>query len=77
MRKLSPLTGQMAVGIDKQHNNRWETLLSVDDYVGEVIRLLERAGEMDNTYFLFTSDHGFQLGQVRNTTPSCILTALD
>jgi hypothetical protein len=42
-------------GIDAQHNNRWETLLSVDDYIGEIVRMLEAAGEMDNTYFLFTS----------------------
>ena len=34
MRHLSPLTPSMAQGIDNQHNNRWETLLSVDDYIG-------------------------------------------
>ena len=27
--------------------------------------MLEEANEMNNTYFLFTSDHGFQLGQHR------------
>lgn len=65
MRHLSPLTPNMAIGIDSQHNHRWETLLSVDDYIGEIIDMLEEANEMNNTYFLFTSDHGFQLGQHR------------
>lgn len=61
MRQLSPITEAMGKGIDGQHNMRWDTLLSVDDYVGEIVRMLEDAQEMDNTYFLFTSDHGFQV----------------
>jgi N-acetylglucosamine-6-sulfatase len=65
MRQLSPLTPSMAVSIDTQHNSRWETLLSVDDYVGKVIALVEASGQMDNTFFLYASDHGFQLGQHR------------
>jgi N-acetylglucosamine-6-sulfatase len=55
----------MGLAIDGQHNMRWDTLLSVDDYIGEIVRMLEDAKEMENTYFLFTSDHGFQLGQHR------------
>lgn len=55
MRHLSPLTPSMAQGIDNQHNNRWATLLSVDDYIGEIVGMLEEANEMSNTYFLFTS----------------------
>ena len=46
-------------------SSRWETLLSVDDYVGQVVAMLKAAGQLDNTYFLYTSDHGFQLGQHR------------
>ena len=56
MRQLSPITDP--AGIDSQHNNRWETLLSVDDYISEVVGMLTAAGQMDNTYFLYSSDHG-------------------
>ena len=63
MRQLSPLPDTS--GQDSQHNMRWETLMSVDDYVEEIVTMLEAAGAMDNTYFLYTSDHGFQLGQHR------------
>jgi hypothetical protein len=56
MRKLSPITADMAVGIDKQHNMRWDTLMSVDDYIEAIVTMLEDADEMKNTYFLYTSD---------------------
>ena len=34
----------------------------IDDSVGELIRHLESTGELDNTYIVFTSDHGDFLG---------------
>lgn len=43
--------------------NRWRTLMSVDDVIGEVIATVEELGLSDNTYFFYSSDHGFQLGQ--------------
>eukprot|EP00940_MAST-03C_sp_MAST-3C-sp2_P000795 g795.t1 len=65
MRQQAPLTETIAESIDQIHNARLETLLSVDDYVAEVVSMLERNGELENTFILFTSDHGFQLGQHR------------
>lgn len=56
MRKLSPLDAAMATNIDGIHNHRWETLLSVDDYIGEIVSMLTAAKQMDNTYFLYTSE---------------------
>ncbi|KAJ1452607.1 alkaline-phosphatase-like protein [Pelagophyceae sp. CCMP2097] len=41
----------------------WRTLMSVDDVVGAVVGLCEELGLMDNIYFFYTSDHGFQLGE--------------
>lgn len=43
--------------------NRWRTLMSVDDLVADVIGAVEELGLSDSTYFFFSSDHGFQLGQ--------------
>ena len=65
MRQQAPLTELLAQSIDETHNARWETMLSVDDYVEQIVDILESAGELDSTYFFFSSDHGFQLGQHR------------
>ncbi len=40
-----------------------ETILSVDDSVGEVHETLRGMGELDNTIFLFAGDNGFLLGE--------------
>ena len=37
--------------------------MSVDDVIAAVIAEVETAGQLDNTYFFYSSDHGFQLGQ--------------
>ena len=50
--------------VDKVFRNRWRTLLSVDDMVaGLVARLGEEVDLLDNTYILYTSDHGYHLGE--------------
>lgn len=43
--------------------NRWRTLMSVDDIIGDVIGLVDELGLLGSTYFFYSSDHGFQLGQ--------------
>ena len=43
--------------------NRWRTLMSVDDVIAQVFRAVEELGLLNSTYFFFSSDHGFQLGQ--------------
>jgi len=43
--------------------NRWRTLMSVDDVIAAVIAKCDSLGVLDKTYFFYTSDHGFQLGQ--------------
>jgi N-acetylglucosamine-6-sulfatase len=39
------------------------TLLSVDDSVGRLYETLKRAGQLDRTLIIFTSDNGFVLGE--------------
>ena len=57
------LSDEAAVVIAGVFKNRWRTLMSVDDVIGAVIDEVEALGLTDNTYFFYTSDHGFQLGQ--------------
>ena len=35
----------------------------VDAWIGNVLNALEEAGQLDNTYIIFTSDHGEMLGR--------------
>ncbi|GAA4462841.1 sulfatase [Nibrella saemangeumensis] len=41
----------------------WGTILSVDDSVGEIYRILKEMGELENTIFVFTSDNGLLNGE--------------
>jgi arylsulfatase A-like enzyme len=41
----------------------WGTLLSVDDSIGRLYRLLQQRGELDNTIIVFMSDNGILNGE--------------
>ena len=49
--------------VDEVFRNRWRTLLSVDDMVAGLVTKLEEENMMDNTYIMYTSDHGYHLGE--------------
>ena len=42
---------------------RWETLMSVDDLVSDIYDALKSSKKLDNSYIIFTSDHGYHTGQ--------------
>ena len=48
--------------IDAYHQKRLESMLAVDEMVGSLVEELEAAGELDNTYIIFTSDNGWLAG---------------
>jgi N-acetylglucosamine-6-sulfatase len=56
--------------LTKQHRNRLRSLRDVDEMVGDILKLLEERGELDNTYVVFTTDNGLQTGQHRLTKKS-------
>jgi len=51
--------------IDAFYRNRFRSLRSVDDIVFEAYTAVKEAGQLDRTYFFYTSDHGFHMGQFR------------
>ena len=51
--------------MDELHRKRLQSMLAVDDALGELIRSLRESGELSNTYIFFTSDNGFHLGEHR------------
>lgn len=49
--------------IDEIYRKRLQTLLTVDDIVEEVVLQLNKQKLIDETFIVFTSDHGYHLGQ--------------
>ena len=71
VRSQAYLTSMIAADIDEEFRNRWRSILSVDDIMRGIVQLLDQYGQLENTYFIWTSDHGYQLGQFN--IPCCKL----
>jgi N-acetylglucosamine-6-sulfatase len=65
IKKRPKLTPTQIANIDNQHEGRVETLQAVDDLVEAVVNKLQSVGALGNTYVVFTSDNGYQLGEHR------------
>ncbi|XP_072175820.1 extracellular sulfatase Sulf-1-like [Diadema setosum] len=64
IRRAEQLTDVEKDFTDALQRKRLITLLSVDDAIEKLCRELDLLGELDNTYILMTSDHGYHLGQL-------------
>ncbi|XP_067635791.1 N-acetylglucosamine-6-sulfatase-like [Eurosta solidaginis] len=49
--------------LDTFYQQRWETLLAVDEMVAFLVETLTDQQELDNTYIIYTSDNGYHMGQ--------------
>lgn len=63
VRRRAPLSPVEEDALLENFRQRAEALSVVDDEIGNVMEVLERTGELDNTYVLLTSDNGFYLGE--------------
>jgi len=59
------LSAEQKVYMEKLHRKRLQSMLAVDDMIGDLIGALRKSGKLENTYIFFTSDNGFHLGEHR------------
>jgi N-acetylglucosamine-6-sulfatase len=65
IRDNPPLSLEQKKYMEELYRKRLQSMLAVDDMIGELVGALRRSGELDNTYIVFTSDNGFHLGEHR------------
>jgi N-acetylglucosamine-6-sulfatase len=64
--RTRPLLTQARINaIRENYQQRLESLLAIDEAVGEIVRALEATGEISRTYIIFTADNGFFHGEHR------------
>ena len=59
------LSAEQKSYMEELHRKRLQSMLAVDDMIGDLVTSLRKSGELDDTYIFFTSDNGFHLGQHR------------
>src|SRR5215204_975699 len=60
-----PLSMEQKKYMEELNRKRLQSMLAVDDMIGDLIKALKESGELDNTYVFFTSDQGFHMGEHR------------
>lgn len=59
----NPMKSSSLDFLDNAYKKRWQTLLSVDDMVMQLVKKLDSIKELNNTYIFYTSDNGYHTGQ--------------
>lgn len=65
---LPPLTQKDIEDIDNDYRMRLQALQAVDEGIENIVNTLKATGQLDNTFFFFTSDNGYHLGNHRQLT---------
>jgi N-acetylglucosamine-6-sulfatase len=65
IRDNPPLSSEQKVYMEKLHRKRLQSMLAVDDMIGDLVGALRKGGKLEDTYIVFTSDNGFHLGNHR------------
>ena len=60
-----PMTPAAIDSLDSLYRDRIRSLQAVDRGVATLINTLKASGQLENTYFVFSSDNGFHLGEFR------------
>lgn len=60
-----PLTAAYQERLDHDFRLRAQSVIAVDEMIGLLRRSVEAAGQAANTYFVFSSDNGFHMGEHR------------
>lgn len=71
VQRLRPLDEARRAQLRAIHRRCFETLLSVDDLIAEVIRALQVRGALANTLVVFMTDNGFSFGEHRWVGKTC------
>jgi N-acetylglucosamine-6-sulfatase len=61
----APLSEIDAAMIDNDFRKRAQSVLAVDAMIGELQQAVAAIGAADNTYFVFSSDNGYHMGEYR------------
>jgi arylsulfatase A-like enzyme len=65
IRRRPRLSPSGVAAIEQHYRRELESLLAVDEGVERIVAALERAGELDDTLLVFTSDNGYLHGEHR------------
>jgi len=65
VRSKPPLTPDQIAQIDELYRKRLRSMLAVDEMLDAIVGALQATGRLENTYIMFTSDNGFELGEHR------------
>ena len=60
-----PLSPDQVAYMEELRKKRLQSMMAVDDMIGDLFDALRESGELESTYVFFTSDNGFHLGQHR------------
>ncbi|CEP14712.1 hypothetical protein [Parasitella parasitica] len=68
---LEKLNPTLIEEFDEAYRNRLRSLQAVDELVETLFEELEKLGELDNTYVVYSADNGYHLGQHRAYPGKC------